>query len=119
MPAVLQFRPGVGWYRFGAILRNEEYVFDVRWNLRDNAWYFDVLEIDETPIVLGIKVVLGVYFGRRSNHPLFRDGAMVARPTGKDRSEPGFLDLGSRVQVWYFTRQELVQEIIGNITGGA
>jgi hypothetical protein len=123
MPTILQFRPSISSYRFGAVLQDEEYIFDVRWNSRDSAWYFDVREIDETPIKLGIKVVLGTYFGRSSNHPLFHEGAMVARPPSTtDRREATFDDLGTRVQIWYYTRDEIVQEIIGNlteVTGGA
>lgn len=133
MPTIIQFRPSVSPYRFGQILRNEEFVFDVRWNSRDGAtvvdgelvpdsggaWYFDVRAIDLTPIALGLKVTMGAYFGRVSNHPLFRDGAMVARPAGADRRPPTFHDIGTRVQIWYYTRQELVQEIIGSISGGA
>jgi hypothetical protein len=120
VPTIVQFRPGVSPYRFGQILRNEEYVFDVRWNSRDAAWYFDVRESDLTPIALGLKVAMGAYLGRRSNHPLFSDGVMVARPVGSDRRPPGFLELGGggRVQVMYFTRIEAYEQIVGSITGG-
>lgn len=125
MPTILPFRPAIGSYTFGVVLRNTEYVFDVRWNSRripsmniEPAWYFDIRDIARAPIVMGIKIVMGVYFGRRSNHELFADGAMVARPVGFDRSPPTFQDMGTRVQIWYFTRDELVEEIVSTLTAG-
>jgi hypothetical protein len=120
MPVILPFRPSVGNYRFSAVLASTEYLFDVRWNSRARAFYFDVREADETAIVLGIKAVLGVYYGRRANHPLFRQGALVARiPHGAARGEATFDDLGARVQVWYFTRDEVVEEIYSTLTSKA
>lgn len=123
MPIILQFRPSISPYKFSAVLQDQEYSFDrVRWNSRDAAWYFDLLELDGTRIAIGTKIVLGAYMCRRSNHPLFKNGALVARPANNDRSNPTFDDLGVRVQVWYFTREEVVQEIIGTLTsvgGGA
>lgn len=116
MPVILPFKSGVGDYTFSAVLRDVEYQFRVRWNSREDAWFFDVKEPDLTPIATGIKVVLGAYFAREITHPLFRDGAMVCRiPHGDDRREPGFDDIGgqdARVQVWYFTRAEVVAEIM-------
>lgn len=123
MPVILDFRPSTSPYRFGVILRGTEYVFDVRWNTREDngagAWFFNVLEVDLTLIAAGVKVTLGAYLGRSTNHPLFSDGALVCRiPHGNDRRNPTFDDIGRRVEVWYFTREEMVQEIIGSITGG-
>ena len=120
MPVILPFRPSDGSYRFRSILLGSEYLFRVRWNSVDRdyagSWFFDVLEFDERPIVIGIKIVLGVYYGRVSTHPLFREGAMVPRiPHGDDRREPGFDDMGTRVQVWYFTRDEVAAEIISGM----
>lgn len=113
MPVILPFKSGVGDYKFTAILRDTEYNFRVRWNSREDAWFFDIKEPDLTPIATGIKIVLGAYFAREITHPLFRDGAMVCRvPHGDDRREPGFDDMGGRVQVWYFTRAEVVSEIM-------
>lgn len=113
MPVILPFKPGVGDYTFTAILRDTEYPFRVRWNSREDAWFFNIQEPALTPIATGIKVVLGAYFAREITHPLFRDGALVCRvPHGDDRREPGFDDMGLRVQVWYFNREEVVAEIM-------
>ena len=113
MPVILPFKPNLSDYTFSCVLRDVEYQFRVRWNSREDAFFFDIREPDLTRIATGIKLVLGAYFAREITHPLFRDGAMVCRvPHGDDRREPGFDDTGTRVQVWYFTRAEVASEIM-------
>jgi len=112
MPVILPLQPSVGTYRFRSVLQTVEYGFRMRWNSRDSSWYLDVREADQTPIALGLRVVLGAYLGRVSTHFIFRNGALVARvPHGDDRREAGFDDMGTRVQLWYFDRAEVIQEM--------
>lgn len=119
MPVVLPFRPSIGAYQFRSVLLGSEYRFRVRWNRVDLSWYFDLREVSGEPIVLSVRIVLGVYFARASTHRLFREGAMVARiPQGDDRREAGFGDLGARVQIFYFTYDELLEEIQGFLQRG-
>lgn len=119
MPVTLPFRPSIGNYRFNSILNGSEYKFRVRWNRLEQAYFFDVREITDEPIIFGVKVVLGVYLGRVSNHRLFRRGVLVARPQGDDRAEPAFDDCGSRVLVEYFTREEMFAEILSSLSGSS
>jgi hypothetical protein len=119
VPVVLPFKPSVGNYQFRSVLSSVEYLFQVRWSNREQFYYFDVAESDGTPIVIGIKAVLGVYYGRVSTHPLFRQGVMAPRiPQGGDRREAQFDDFGVRVQVWYMTNAEVLEEILGNLQRG-
>jgi hypothetical protein len=77
-----------------------KYLFDnIHWNSFEQAWYFDLREEDETPIALGIKLVLGVRFGRTSIHPFFRANMLHLYDTSGQRKDPGFDDLGDRVQL--------------------
>lgn len=118
MPILIPFVPSVPNYRLATIIEDVEYLFDVRWNARDNvdpetgealgAWYFDVRESDETPIACGLKIVLGTYIGRHVNHTLFRDGVFVAVDTERTRREATLHDLGTRVQVRRYTIPEIV-----------
>lgn len=103
--------PSLGSYRFGAVIETVPYLFDVRWNVRDQGWYMDVRESDETPIVLGIKLVLGVYLGRRSNHDLFRNGVLVMVDLSIQGKDAGFDDLGVRVVMQYIPVLDLIQRI--------
>lgn len=116
MAIVIPFRPSIGRYRFVTVIDTVQYIFKVRWNSRDEAWYFDVLEFDETPIVLGVKVTLGSYLGGRVNHPLFTQGAMVARPHAAKHENPAFNNLGVTIDILYFSRGDLVTEILGAVS---
>lgn len=122
---ILPFKPSIGHYDFDTDIDEKTYHFDVQWNARDNidrvtgiargSWYFDVFEQDgKTAIALGVKIVLGGYLGRRTNHPLFRRGVFVAvDTTGKGR-DALFDDMGTRVVVKYYTALEIdtiVQEL--------
>ncbi len=118
MPKILPLRPSVGSYDFtcalGAADVEQTFVWRVRWNGRDKAWFLSVLDSGLVPIISNMKIVLGVYLGRQSVHPLFTKGVLLCRPTNKDRRDPTFDDLGVRVQVVYFTFAEMIQEILGS-----
>lgn len=113
----IPFQPSIGVYRFGCAILGRQYIFDVRWNARDNdgegAWYFDVLEIDQTPILRGVKIVLGAYMGRSSNHRLFREGVLVAADLSGQEREASFDDLGTRVSIIYIPVLELRVRLAG------
>ena len=113
MAQVIPFRPSIGRYRFIAVIDQVQYIFKVRWNSRTLAWYFDVQEADGTPIVQGVKIVLGVYLGRWSNHPLFLQGAFMARSHAQVHADATFDNLGTAVEVFYFNRGDLASEILG------
>lgn len=88
------------------MLDNAQFIFDVQWNDRDAAWYFNVLDTNENPIYVGIKVVLGTYLGRRCTDPSFPRGIMLANDLSGSGLDPGIDDLGGRVEVWYYLPSE-------------
>lgn len=117
MAQILPFKPSVGRYRFPTVIEGTQYIFKVRWSVRDSTWYFDVLEFDETPIATGIKVVLGVNFARWSVHPLFRDGVMFARSTAQPpHKDATFDNMGTTIKVYYFTRGDMVGNTLTSLT---
>lgn len=88
----------------------------LHWNARDNAdkgaWYVDVYDEDENLIAGSLKIVLGAFIGRGVDHPLFRNGVIVAVDTARKRNndvprEANYFDLGTRVRVYYYTEHEL------------
>lgn len=109
MALVIPFVPSIAFYRVATTINSTQYIFDVRWNTRDSAWYFDVLEEDETPIVRGVKVVLGCLLGRNTDHPLFRQGVIVAADLSDSGRDAGFDDFGTRVQVMRLELNEVFQ----------
>lgn len=64
----------VGLYRLRVILDETAYLFDFKFNSRDQFWYFDLLQDNETRIMSGKKIV--------TNTPLFRLVTDLARPQG-------------------------------------
>lgn len=125
MATILPLRPSVGSYRFTLPIDDVQYQFRLKWNSVERGtggvpgpgakgvWYMDVLEFDGTPIIVGVKIVLGAYLGRWNNHPLFLNGVFVARSSAPVHEDPGFDDLGSTVQVLYFNRSDLASEMLG------
>lgn len=112
---VLPFVPSEPFYQFATVIEDQNYVFDVRWNGRDSAWYFDVQTETNEVIRRGIKVVLGAYLGRVSTHALFENGAIVALDTSRKQVDATFDDIGVRVFVLYLTALELQALINGDL----
>jgi hypothetical protein len=132
MPSILPLVPSVGLYNFDTDIGDRSYRFDVRWNSRDNfdaaagvargAWYFEVSEIGVGRIACGVKIVLGTYLGRRVNHPLFREGVLVAVDTSGEGRDATFDDLGTRVVVKHYTSVEIdtiIQQIRARLARSA
>jgi hypothetical protein len=107
MPVVLPIDAVDPIYRVGITLNDVPYVFDVRWNGRDNAWYMDILDVNEDPIRRGIKIVLGTYLGCRSTDPRFPRGLLFAEDLSGEGRDAGVDDLGSRVVIFHYTIAEL------------
>lgn len=114
MPTIIPLVAADPTYRFATNIGTANYIFYVRWNSRDAAWYFDLLEQDGTVIVQSVKIVLGAPLARATTHALFDAGVLVARDTTKSGLEPTIDDLGTRVQLWYLTRAEMVAELLGD-----
>lgn len=110
--------PSDPWYELTVPLDDADgsstpYTFEFRWNTIDKAWYFNLYEQDRTPIVHGVKVVLGMYLGRRSRHVFFKKGVLVAIDTSNKGREAGFDDFGTRVILRRYTVQDV---IIGRVS---
>ena len=102
--------PSEAHYRFGVVIEDEGYLVDVRWNSRDEAWYLDWYTLEEKIIALNIKVVLGMYLGRRSQVPPFTKGVLVAVDTSGQDMEAKFDDFGTRVILRYIPVIDLIAQ---------
>jgi len=117
MPILLQFKPSIPNYKFRTSILGVEYGFFVRWNTRLGIWAFDVRQAN-VQIAAGIPILLGAFFGRTSGHTLFQSGVMLARDTSQSHREAGFHDLGVRVQVSYWPRDDMAAEILAGLSPG-
>lgn len=121
MADYIPFVPGDTNYRLVVPLDNIDYLFDVRWNSRDNvdpvtgeargAYYFDLREADETIIEIGIKVVLGVRLGRTSTHPFFDVHVLQPIDLSGQGKDAGYDELGTRVQVLHMKLSEFKRSV--------
>jgi len=107
MGNTLPLVPSVPNYRFSSVLNGVQYIFDVRWNTRDEAWYFDLLSEDETPIRSGIKIVLGTSLGASSTAAFFQNNILVALDLSKAGRDAELDDLGTRVRVFWSSIDDL------------
>lgn len=83
------------------------YVFEFAWSTRSESWYLDLYlqtDTDPEPIRTGIKITIG--------WPLLTGCVLDIRPPGEliadDPSgggDPGRLDLGTRVRLYYVTEE--------------
>lgn len=119
MPIIVPFQPSRPFYELETVIENAVYLFDVKWNARDNndldtgealgAWYFDVYDDAGEALICGVKIVCGAYLGRTCTHDLFQRGVFVAVDTEGTRRDPGLDDIGEgkRVEVRYYTLPEV------------
>ena len=102
MPARIPFTPSKNNYRLVVPIDNTRVIFDnIHWNSfeDDLGWYFDLRQDDETLILAGIKVVLGVNLGRASSHAFFKTHVLRVIDTAGSDVDAGYDDLGDRIQV--------------------
>lgn len=110
---VIPLAPSIPFQRFTTTLDGVPYVFDAKWNGRAEVWTLDILDEDEEPIRVGIRVVLGAVLGRRgaalpdSRMPT---GFLVAIDLSGAGVDAGLDDLGERVQVHYYSADEDLPE---------
>ena len=103
MAVDIPFVAGNPHHSFITVIDGTEYVFTARWNARDAAWFFDILDIDDNPIRYGIKVVLGAILGGRIADARFPSGYFMAEDLSGQNLEAGLDALGDRVVVSFFT----------------
>lgn len=107
---IIPCQPGVPNYDMTVTLDGTAYKFRLLWNNTavDEGWYLDVSTDDDEPILVGMRIVLGVAIGRTSTHALFQSGALMAYDLSGKHLDPGFDDLGLRVELrWHTTAQLL------------
>jgi hypothetical protein len=82
------------------------YLLSFTWNNRDNSWVLDIQLPDETPIIMGIKMItnyelLGTY--AEQNMP---EGSMVLYDTSGAREDCTRDELGNRWKLYYVTSDD-------------
>lgn len=95
-------------YTMQVELDGTTYGLELQWNFREEAWYLSLADSDGNPINAGVKLVVGFPLLTRSKDARAPGGFFQAQDTTGGDSDPGFADLGGRVQLYYFSAGELV-----------
>jgi hypothetical protein len=96
------------FYSFGIALEGVPYVFDFRYNQREDSWYLGVALPDGTELITGVKVVCNRDLLRRAADVRLPPGRLMALANAEDDDPPGLGELGEdkRVTLVYFTSDE-------------
>jgi len=86
-------------------LDDRPFIFEFTWSPRSESWYLDFYlqtDTDPEPISTGMRITLG--------WPLLTGVVLDSRPPGEliaidpsEQGDPGRLDLGNRVKLYYVT----------------
>lgn len=86
------------------------YTLEFRWNVRLGAWFMSVLDADGNNTYAVNERLCVDYLIPRWRQDRSPPGFFVAVDTGSPSGggqDPGFDDLGNRVQLWYVPKTEL------------
>jgi hypothetical protein len=78
------------------------YKFLFAWSTRESGWYMSLFLEDDTPIWLGVRVVVNWPLQLRSRSKLRPPGIFTAFDSAEEATDPGLNDLGVRVRILYF-----------------
>jgi hypothetical protein len=91
-------------------LDGEPYTLEFRWNEREGSWRFSIGTSEGDPIAVNLKVLPGGQaLGARVKDVRMPPGLIAVVDTGGTDTPPGLHDLGARVQIVYFTAEEVAE----------
>ena len=97
--------PGVHYYTQKTKLDGRDFVLRFAFNERESAWYLSILDEEETPLLLDLKLVANWPLLRHYRYdPRFPPGELMAVDLTGDGAPPGIDELGEgkRVELKYF-----------------
>lgn len=97
------------FYSMTIALEGKPYVFDFRYNQREQLWHLSISLEDGTALATGIKIVCGVNLLGRYADIRLPPGLLTAIANGDEPAPPSLLELGEdkRVTLTYFTSDEI------------
>ena len=109
MPSqVLPFDSTDPHYTVTVPLEGARYVFCLDWNAREEAWYLSINDLENEPILSGLRIVADWTPLRRFHYlDNIPPGEILILDTSGEGMDPGRNDLGDRVLVLYFAEADL------------
>ena len=106
MPVELPVESAPPSQSFAVDLDGQIYRFEIVWNERAEAWSLSILQPDETPIVMGVRISGSWDLLEHYSRPELPPGNLLSVDMGGDNEPPGRFDLGERVRLIYFGADE-------------
>lgn len=82
------------------------YKINNQWNSREQAWYINIYRVDDSPAILGEKLLQSRNLTHRHGLPDFIDGDIYVINANVNQERPKFEDLGSSLQLVWLTNSE-------------
>lgn len=88
-------------------LNNKIFYNVLRWNGREGAWYFDLLDVNKSILIEGVKVVFGASLTFKLDRTIL-DGNLYVYNTDNSKDELGRDNFGQgkKYELLYLTTQE-------------
>lgn len=74
-----------------------------KWNASDESWLLDFLDINDNPIICGIKLVVEYELIRMHALPVMPPGRLFLFDLSGNYERCGFDDLGGRCKLYYLS----------------
>lgn len=100
------------FYTIRARLEDRDYTLKFRYSTRQARYYLSIYDEDETPLVVGLKLVTNLALLRFYHHrPNMPPGELMVTCMTADVRPPEFGELGAdqRCQLTYFTHAEVAE----------
>jgi hypothetical protein len=91
----------LGNFSLSVSLDGEDYQFDFKYNGREDAWYFDLLDVAGNQLRSGVKVVSNFPLLWRYRDATRPDGEVLAIDTRSAPEDPLLADLGTLINMAY------------------
>jgi len=111
MPLIVPVFPGEPLYKERVRLDDRDYILRFDWSQREQRYYLSIFDLDETPLLLGAKVVANWdLLSRNGFDPRLPPGPLIPMDLESGGVPPSRTDFGTRVRLFYYTSGEDVSE---------
>ena len=105
-------------FRFNTELDEETFIFSFRLNERMDRWVMSIFDATETPLIMGIPVLLGIpSFYDQFKNPALPKGRLFPINPESANTEAGSEDLGKSVFIYYSDEGDLESRFSEQFSG--
>lgn len=111
MPVVIPVFPGEPLYQERIRLEGRDFILRFDWANRESRYYLSIFDQDESPLLLGVKVIANWGLLAKQHHNAdLPPGELVAVDLESGGVAPSLDDFGIRVRLFYYESTEDLTE---------